>query len=528
MLGRQIRLGIALLVAVVIMLPSAAFATGTAAETKATIKQIVKDHVLLTDGSVWRWESKNPELVKMAIQQVSLLKSGGAHVLALKTDGTVWAWGNNSDGQLGVPDNFEKQGYDATPRQVAGLANVVDIAAGMSASGAVTSDGTVWTWGFNKNGDLGDNTKENRFEAKAVPGLSGIVAIHDSSFGMFVQKNDGSIWGWGPWAGTYTPVQVMSFSPKSVKAIQGKLHTFVTLENGEVWAYGLNKRGQFGNGARAGSDGFATKPVRVPAVEGFDHIAVGDEHTVGLKQGTVYTWGGNINGALGDGNVTTQKLSDDRTAYIYDKDHDKSNPTKVEGLSDVVSIWADQQSNYALKADGTVWGWGNRLFGATAVTTPIHLTALDKFRSIDDGKPTTAPKEEDQKPVGEELPKSDNVVKSEYTVFVNGKQIVMDQPPVLREERVQVPLRAIFDAIGATIKWDGKTKTVTAEKNGIIIVITAGKSEAKVNGAVVKLDSPAILVNERMLVPVRFVTESFKGKVEKYDAATKEIFLLLE
>jgi uncharacterized protein YjdB len=88
--------------------------------------------------------------------------------------------------------------------------------------------------------------------------------------------------------------------------------------------------------------------------------------------------------------------------------------------------------------------------------------------------------------------------------------------------RVKVPLRAIFDALEAEINWDQINSTVTAKKVGKIIILTVGKLEATVNGKTVTLDQSAEIVNNRIVVPVRFVTESFGGIVG-LDAATKTI-----
>ncbi|MFP2913744.1 RCC1 domain-containing protein, partial [Pyxidicoccus sp. 3LFB2] len=100
--------------------------------------------------------------------------AGYHHTLALKTDGTVWAWGNNTDGQLGDGTNTPR----STPVQVQGLTGVVAIAANDFDTLALKADGTVWAWGNNSYGQLGDGTAPNdRSTPVQVQGLTGVVAI---------------------------------------------------------------------------------------------------------------------------------------------------------------------------------------------------------------------------------------------------------------------------------------------------------------------------------------------------------------
>ncbi|MBR5518016.1 MAG: copper amine oxidase N-terminal domain-containing protein, partial [Clostridia bacterium] len=99
-------------------------------------------------------------------------------------------------------------------------------------------------------------------------------------------------------------------------------------------------------------------------------------------------------------------------------------------------------------------------------------------------------------------------------VLVNGVPVQFDQPPVLENGRTLVPLRAIFEALGANVGWDDATQTVTATKNGIQISLQIGSTQMYVNGNVKTLDVPAKLINSRTLVPVRAVSEAFGCKVD--------------
>ncbi len=109
--------------------------------------------------------------------------AGHLHSLALKSDGTVWAWGINEEGQNGVPggltfyDGPYTTNYRNTPVQVEGLDSVVAIAAGSDHSLAIKSDGTVWAWGDNRYGELGDGSTTTRYTPVQVTNLGSVVAI---------------------------------------------------------------------------------------------------------------------------------------------------------------------------------------------------------------------------------------------------------------------------------------------------------------------------------------------------------------
>jgi hypothetical protein len=98
-------------------------------------------------------------------------------------------------------------------------------------------------------------------------------------------------------------------------------------------------------------------------------------------------------------------------------------------------------------------------------------------------------------------------------VTLNGEHLQFDVPPVLENGRVLVPLRAIFESLGATVDWDGTTSTVTAIKGNDTVKLTIGKKMAYRNNVSVELDVPAKVVNGRTLVPVRFVSEALKERV---------------
>ena len=102
----------------------------------------------------------------------------------------------------------------------------------------------------------------------------------------------------------------------------------------------------------------------------------------------------------------------------------------------------------------------------------------------------------------------------DISVFVNGEPLESDVSPIIENERTLVPMRAIFEALGAEVSWDNDTATVTAKKGGDTLSITIGSNILYKNGAATELDVPAKIVDERTLVPVRAVSESFNAGVD--------------
>jgi alpha-tubulin suppressor-like RCC1 family protein len=289
---------------------------------------------------------------------VTAVASGFLHSLALRSDGTVWAWGNNSNGQLG---NGTTTG-SLTPVQVSGLSGVIAIAAGFDHSLALRTDGTVWAWGQNQYGQLGNGTTTNSSTPVQVSGLSGVTAIAAGVYrDSLALRTDGTVWAWGrnPYGqlgnGTTTdsstPVQVSGLSGVTAIAA-GALHSLALRTDGTVWAWGGGYYGQLGNGTTTDT----STPVPVSGLSGATAIAGGFDHSLAVRtDGTVWAWGHNIEGQLGNGTTT-----------------DSSTPVQVGGLSGVTAIGAGALHSLALRTDGTVWAWGHNQFGQLGNGTTVN------------------------------------------------------------------------------------------------------------------------------------------------------------
>jgi len=305
------------------------------------------------------------------------IMAGLNHNLALKTDGTVWAWGDNAYGQLGDGTTSTES---AIPVQVAGLTGVTAIAAGGYHSLALKNDGTVWAWGYNFYGQLGAGTTTDSAIPVQVAGLTGVTAVAADDYHSLALKNDGTVWAWGNNAygslgdgtttNSATPVQVAGLSGANAIAA-GFYHSLALKNDGTVWTWGNNFYGQLGDGTTTNS----ATPVQVAGLAGATAVAAGDLHSLALKNdGTVWAWGINAYGPLGNGTTTNS-----------------ATPVQVAGLTGATAVAADDYHSLALKNDGTVWAWGRNSFGelgdgtTTDSATPVQVAGLTGATAVSAG-----------------------------------------------------------------------------------------------------------------------------------------------
>ena len=119
----------------------------------------------------------------------------------------------------------------------------------------------------------------------------------------------------------------------------------------------------------------------------------------------------------------------------------------------------------------------------------------------------------------------EKIATEEITVRINGKKIEFDQPPIMKNDRTLVPLRKIFEELGATVEWNDRLQKVTAVKDDIKVMLTIGDDKLYINNGYITLDVPAQLVNGRTLVPVRAVSESFNCNVN-WDDNTQTVMIV--
>ncbi|MFE0653110.1 RCC1 domain-containing protein [Streptomyces sp. NPDC059534] len=239
--------------------------------------------------------------------------AAGLDFAAAVRDGRVLAWGNDAYGQLGngLPDSAEPA---TRPVAVQSLNKVRTVSAGCQFAVALREDGTVWAWGRNHEGQLGDGTTTDRSTPRRVPGLTDVVSVRAGCRHVLALTADHTVkaWGRGGNGELGNDTTDPSSSPVDVRHLDdvteifaGPYHNLALLADGSVRAWGANWSGQLGDGTNVRR----TTPVPVPALSGVSSLLGGYDFSLAvLDDQSVLAWGGNDVGQLGDG-TTTPSLS---------------------------------------------------------------------------------------------------------------------------------------------------------------------------------------------------------------------------
>ena len=263
------------------------------------------------------------------------LSAGNGHSTVLKSSDSLWSWGFNNFGQLGDATTTGR----AMPVPVGGgLNNVVSIGDGCYHSVAVKNDGTVWAWGYNYFGQLGNGTTQPSSLPGQVAGLTRALSVAGGYYHSLALQIDGTVWSWGQsnygqlgdgtLAQRNLPVQVSGLSQVTAIAA-GLFHSLALTSDGTAWSWGYNCYGQLGNGTITNTN----LPVQVSGLSNGVSIAGGGYHSLALQRdGTIWAWGYNTYGQLGNGTKTSTNL-----------------PVQVWGLSNVVAIAGGYYHSLALR-----------------------------------------------------------------------------------------------------------------------------------------------------------------------------------
>jgi alpha-tubulin suppressor-like RCC1 family protein len=312
--------------------------------------------------------------------------SSGAtdHAVAIR-DGQLWAWGVNRQGKLGDNTTATKSSPVQT---VAGGTNWKQADAGYDHSAGVKTDGTLWTWGANDFGQLGTNNITHRSSpVQTVAAGTTWKQVSTGAFHSAAIKNDGTLWNWG-WnnkgqladgttSNRSSPVQTAAGGTNWRLVSCGIYHAAAIKNDGSLWTWGNNDFGQIGDGTTTDR----SSPVQtIAGGSNWKLVACGDYFTVAIKEdGTLWSWGVNTHGQIGSNNTTSY-----------------SSPVQtVAGGTDWKLVDAGSYHTTAIKTNGSMWAWGRGNLGqhgngaSSNRSSPIQISSDTNWRRVACGSTST-------------------------------------------------------------------------------------------------------------------------------------------
>lgn len=339
-----------------------------------------------SDGTLWVWglnqhgnlgvgdllDRHQPTQIGNDTNWSSVSAGGEYHSLAIKTNGTLWAWGLNSDGQLGNGTYTRS----LIPIRIGLDTNWKTVSGGSGYSVAIKKDNTLWTWGLNNSYQLSLPSTISKYNKPLqYDSSTNWESAYAGSYNIFALKTDSTLWGWGgnffsqlgvlntAGYGYPHPIQIDSNS-KWVSIAAKYSHSAGIKKDGSLWTWGQNLYGQIGDSSLATS----FIPKQIGKYSNWKSVSVGWGHTIAVRSdNTLWAWGYNTWGSLGDGTTT-----------------DKYYPTKIGNNTNWSFVSAGHSYSISLKSDGNLWSWGFNGQGQLG-----NGTTIDKLFPINIFCPTT-------------------------------------------------------------------------------------------------------------------------------------------
>jgi alpha-tubulin suppressor-like RCC1 family protein len=283
--------------------------------------------------------------------------AGEGHTIAIKIDGGLWATGNNAVGQLGDNSTTTR----SSPVNPSGGGSWLSVSCGQDFTAAIKTDGSLWCWGNNGSGRLGDGSTTNRSSPVSVAGGTNQwdrnqwKQVSAGANHAMAVKTDGTLWGWGlnsnGQLGTnnttaYSSPVTPSGGGTNWKQVScGANFSAGVKTDGTLWVWGLNTSGQLGT---ANTTNTSSPWTTSGGGTNWNSVSLGYEHVAAIKtDGTLWMWGLNTNGRLGDGSTTT-----------------RSSPvTTAGGATTWKFVSCGAAHTIAIKTDGSLWTWGENTYG---------------------------------------------------------------------------------------------------------------------------------------------------------------------
>lgn len=310
------------------------------------------------------------------------LAEGSSFGCALDDQGQVLCWGLNTSGQLGTgatsTPGMDRARPDSTAPVVKlsgqPLTGATDIAVGSSHACALTSDGNAWCWGIGTSGQLGTGNTTSLPYAAQVKASAHFTQIALGSLHTCAIDDQSKVWCWGsnasgqvdpPDGGSPvpTPTEIAPGVPPAVRVAAASAHSCAACADGSVWCWGTNSSGQLGNGTTSSVVGAAQASAAPGASGPMDEISAGDSHTCARQGGSVWCWGLNSSGQLGQGDFVNRT---------------KPTPVTLAGQAMQVSAHGGHTcARYGAFGTGRVACWGSNQLGE--VGTGDEVDTPDPF-----------------------------------------------------------------------------------------------------------------------------------------------------
>jgi alpha-tubulin suppressor-like RCC1 family protein len=312
---------------------------------------------LNTSGEFGKGINRNKPHQVIASEPWLKISGGSAsyngHTLAINQLGQLFAWGQNNDGQLGLG---AAPLSGVIPTQIESEVSWDKISNGFQFSVAIKSDSTLWSWGRNGQGQLGQGQgifsrnipfqvgSGNNWSEVSAGGEFVIAIKHDSTLWSWGSNSQGTL-GIGAGGNQFTPIQVGSDNDW-VKISSGTQHTLALKADSTLWSWGNNQHG------RLGRFGSTNTPQQVGEDKWID-IAAGGFHSLGIKaDSSIWAWGYNLYSQLGDNSSTS-----------------RTTPVLINNEHNWIQLAAGYEHSLALKSDSTLWGWGRNGAGQLSDST---------------------------------------------------------------------------------------------------------------------------------------------------------------